>query len=86
VVPVHKAAGNDFMWEWRSEACKRRSPTEFALFHDCMEDARRRGFRVILDRPTGEMAPGRYALDSSQILETANDSFHVGMARSSIAT
>jgi hypothetical protein len=62
---VHKAGGNDFMWEWRSDACKSRSSTKFALFHDCMEDARRGGFDVVLDQPTGDMAPARYALYSS---------------------
>jgi hypothetical protein len=62
VIPVLKVEGRDFMWEWRSTACERRSKRRFALFHDCLEDARKGGFDVVLEPATGEMAPGRHAL------------------------
>ena len=62
VVPVHKVEGRDFMWEWRSIACDRRSSRRFVLFHDCVKDARDGGFTVLLDQATGDMAPGRHSL------------------------
>jgi len=54
--------GHEFKWEWRSEYCDRRSRKRFDFFHDCMEPARRQGFRIMLQQPTGESAPARYSL------------------------
>jgi hypothetical protein len=62
LVAVRNVEGREFMWEWRSTVGERRSARRFALFHDCLEDARGRGFYVVLERPTGEMAPHRYSL------------------------
>src|SRR5688500_6262880 len=63
IVPVFRLSQEGFRWEWRAELCERRSRRTFLFFHECMEDARRNGFRVLLARPTGEMAPGHFALD-----------------------
>jgi len=63
LVAVHDAQGHEFVWEWQSDVGERRSARRFALFHDCMEDARRTGFEVLLDSPSGELAPDRYALN-----------------------
>ena len=58
--PVHTSA-HQFKWEWRSDACGRRSSKRFDFFHDCMEDARRNGFKVILD-PPGDAAPAHESM------------------------
>ena len=60
--PVHAGGKHEFKWEWRSEHCDRRSRRKFDFFYDCMEDARSRGFRVILAQPTGESSPTHYSL------------------------
>jgi hypothetical protein len=57
--PVHSAKPHEFEWEWR---CERRSPKTFAFFHDCMDDARRKGFRVVLDNRVGESTPARHSV------------------------
>jgi hypothetical protein len=57
--PVHLANPEEFKWEWRCEHCERRSSKSFDFFYDCMEDARRKGFRVVLQKPVGESAPVR---------------------------
>jgi hypothetical protein len=62
VYPVHAAQGQKFKWEWRSEHCDRRSKRKFDFFFDCVEDARKQGFGVILQQPTGETAPTHYSL------------------------
>jgi hypothetical protein len=60
--PVRAGGKHEFKWEWRSEHCDRRSRRKFDFFYDCMEDARRRGFRVILQQPIGETSPAHYSL------------------------
>jgi hypothetical protein len=66
--PVHATDRHEFKWEWRSEDSRRRSARKFEFFHDCMEDARSHGFSVILQQPTGETAPMRYALTGHQAI------------------
>jgi hypothetical protein len=61
---VDAAGRHEFKWEWRSERSGRRSSRRFDFFYDCMDDARRQGFKVILDEPRGDSAPTRYALTS----------------------
>jgi hypothetical protein len=62
--PVAGAGSHEFKWEWRSEDCRRRSGKHFDYFHDCMEDARNNGFRVLLPEPTGATAPAYFAVTS----------------------
>jgi hypothetical protein len=65
IVPVHAPTAGRFSWEWRSDGCKQRSKGTFGLFYDCVEDAQRHGFKVLLNHPTGANAPGRHALMAS---------------------
>lgn len=60
--PVHTEGSPKFKWEWRSQHCHGRSGSTFDLFYDCMEDARRQGFRVVLQQPIGETSPTHYSL------------------------
>ncbi|HEX2825805.1 MAG TPA: hypothetical protein VHP37_05625 [Burkholderiales bacterium] len=64
IVPVQGPTKAAFSWEWRSERSARRSKGTFGLFYECVEDARRHGFEVLLDQPTGANAPARYSLDA----------------------
>jgi hypothetical protein len=60
--PVRVANSDAFNWEWRCEQSERRSSRTFDFFHDCMEDARLEGFRVVLEKPVGESAPARHSV------------------------
>ena len=71
--PVHSTNVHDFKWEWRSERCERRSSKKFDLFHDCMQDARRHGFEVMLQQAVGECAPARHALVGDHAVRRLRD-------------
>lgn len=62
VVPVTDRAGRTYTWEWRMIGGERKSERRFPSFYECMDDARRRGLEVVMDRPIGDMAPDRYAV------------------------
>lgn len=62
VVAISDRPGKSYTWEWRTISGEGKSARRFATFYECMDDARRRGLEVVMDRPVGEMAPGHYAL------------------------
>ena len=43
------AVGPDFGWRWRSADGKEQSSQGFAYYHDCVEDARKRGYLAQYD-------------------------------------
>ena len=49
VFSVTAAGRNGFVWRWRSADGKQQSAGTFEYFHDCVADARTRGYDVPLD-------------------------------------
>ena len=66
IVPVQHSDPPGYKWQWRDATGSQRSARLFPAFHDCLADARNKGYAVILDRPVGDSAPGRYALNSDR--------------------
>ena len=60
--PVHSAKPYEFEWERRYEQCEPALPKDLRFFHDCMDDARRKGFLVVLENRVGESAPARHSV------------------------
>ena len=55
-VPAPQA--NGYVWRWRCVDSNVESERAFALYHDCITDARERGYEVDTPRATGITAPG----------------------------
>lgn len=46
----YMSAGQELHWAWSSEGGERKSAELFPFFYDCVEDARRNGYYVDLER------------------------------------
>ncbi len=53
---VQQAPG--YVWRWRSDDGKEESAESFPYYHDCLADARAKGYEVDLASAHGNTAPG----------------------------
>jgi hypothetical protein len=58
LVAVSTPDAHGFGWKWQSADGEHKSREVFTYFHDCMEDARRKGYEVDLWKAKGQTAPG----------------------------
>lgn len=58
IVPVPAVYAPGYSWKWRCIDTKGESETAFALFFDCVSDARKHGYDVKLKQAQGLTAPG----------------------------
>ena len=58
IVPVPAGHAHGYTWKWRCIDSKTVSKTDFALYYDCVTDARKHGFEVELQQAHGLTAPG----------------------------
>ena len=57
-----------YVWKWRCDDENKSSAKSFALYHDCLTDAREHGYFVQLTQAQGVTAPAGagYALDRTR--------------------
>jgi hypothetical protein len=58
IYSVSTGNNSEFQWKWRCESENRESAASFALYYDCLSDARARGYRVEAMEARGDSAPG----------------------------
>lgn len=70
IYPV-PGGGGSYQWKWRSDNGKHKSSRAFDLFYDCVEDARKHGNDVDVERAHQEIAGAKLNLkfvsDSGQV-------------------
>ena len=58
IVPVPAGHAHGYVWKWLCKEPKAESNTTFALYYDCLSDARKHGYEVELTHAQGLTAPG----------------------------
>ena len=58
IYSVPGAGRKTFEWRWRANGGRHASSRRFAYYFDCIQDARRHGYRAQFKYPLGAVAPG----------------------------